>query len=84
MPDALQFLTLPVAAWLNREPQAALEYLKRENEYLLEQAPPGRLRFTDLQGRRLGTAAHEVRAAPLLALLLDAGSFGLAEGSLAR
>lgn len=35
MPDALQFFILTVAAWLNREQQAALEYLKRENEYLV-------------------------------------------------
>ena len=60
MPDALQFLILTVAARLNRDQQAAPEYLKRENEYLLEQLPPGRLRFTDPAWRRLASAAKEV------------------------
>jgi hypothetical protein len=73
MPGALQFLILTVAAWLNREQQAAIDYVKRENEYLLERLPPGRLEITDAQCRRLANLGLQVSKSMVQRLLEEHG-----------
>lgn len=42
-----------LAGWLNRQQQAAIEYLKAENEVLRSQLKGRRLRLTDEERRRL-------------------------------
>lgn len=53
MPDALQFLVLIVAGWVNRHKDDLIDYLREENRILREQRGPRPLRFTDAQRRRL-------------------------------
>jgi len=47
------FLLMFFAGWLNRRQQAAIDYLKTENEGLKSQLKCRRLRLTDEQRRRL-------------------------------
>ena len=47
------FLMVVFAGWLNRQQQAAIEYLKVENHVLKPQLKGRRLRLTDEQRRRL-------------------------------
>jgi len=49
MNTQLQFLFLMVAGWVNRQQQAVIEYLKEENQILLEQLGGKPKRFTDSQ-----------------------------------
>jgi transposase InsO family protein len=56
----LQFLMLILAGWVNRHQQAAIEYLQEENRLLREQLGGGRLRFNDVQRRRLARRAHPI------------------------
>jgi hypothetical protein len=48
---------LMFAGWINRQQQDAIEYLIEENRVLREQLP-GRLRLTDTQRRRLAAKGH--------------------------
>jgi putative transposase len=48
------FLITVFAGWLNRKQQAAIDYLKTENEILKSQLKGRRLQLTDEQRRRLG------------------------------
>jgi putative transposase len=56
----LQYLMLILAGWVNRHQQDAIEYLQEENRLLREQLGPRRLRFTDVQRRRLARRAHPI------------------------
>ena len=47
MPDALQFLVLTVAGWVNRHQEDLIDYLREENRVLREQLGPRPLRLTD-------------------------------------
>jgi putative transposase len=57
MPLPIQFLLLMLIGWVSRQQEEAIEYLKAENEALLEQLGGKRLRFTDAQRRRLARKA---------------------------
>src|SRR5687767_2087756 len=57
MPLPIQFLLLVLVGWVSRQQQDVIEYLKAENEALLEQLGGKRLRFTGAQRRRLARAA---------------------------
>ena len=64
MPPTLQFLILFLVGWVNRHQQAAIDYLREENRVLREQVP-GRVRFSDAERRRLAAKAHELGRARL-------------------
>ena len=49
----LRALLLTISAWVNREQQRAIDYLREENRVLKEQLGSRRLRLTDAQRRRL-------------------------------
>ena len=66
----LQFLLLVFAGWVNRRQIKVIEYLQEENRVLREQLGERRLRFTDIQRRRL---AANSRAIGRLALEQFAG-----------
>lgn len=53
MPQALQFLVLTFAGWLNRHQEGLIDYLREENQVLREQVGGRPLRLTDAQRRRL-------------------------------
>jgi transposase len=53
MPQALQFLVLTLAGWLNRHQEDLIDYLREENRILREQLGSQPLRLTDAQRRRL-------------------------------
>ena len=53
MPDALQFLVLTVAGWVNLHQEDLIDYLREENRVLREHLGPRPLRLTDTQRRRL-------------------------------
>ena len=53
MSQALQFLVLTMAGWLNRHQEDLIEYLGEENRVLREQLGSRPLRLTDAQRRRL-------------------------------
>ncbi|MFT5410978.1 MAG: hypothetical protein ACI9NC_003711 [Verrucomicrobiales bacterium] len=53
MSQALQFLILTTAGWLNRQQEDAIDYLREENRVLQEQLGCKRIRFTDAQRKRL-------------------------------
>jgi len=53
MSNALQFIILLVAGWVNRHQQEIIDYLKEENHVFREQLGGRRLRLTDDQRRRL-------------------------------
>ena len=48
-----QFMLLTLARWINRSQQEAIEYLRAENQVLVEQLKGKRLRLTDDQRRKL-------------------------------
>lgn len=56
----LQFLMLVFAGWANRHPQERIEYLQEEKRFLRAQLGGKRLRFTDVQRRRLARRAHQI------------------------
>ena len=53
LPPPLAFLLLLVSGWMNRQQQAAIEYLREENRVLSAAYGPQRVRLTDDQRRRL-------------------------------
>ena len=55
-----QFLFLTVAGRVNRNQQAAIEYLQEENRVLREHVGDQRLRFRDSQRCRLAVKAKEL------------------------
>ncbi len=64
MPNALGFLVLTFAGWLNRHQEDLIDYLREENRVLREQLGGRRLRLTDVQrlslavrGQKLGRRA---------------------------
>jgi len=57
MPDALQFLVLTMAGWLNRQQEDLIDYLREENRVLREQLGSQPLRLTDALRRRLACEA---------------------------
>jgi len=57
-PIALQFLVMIFSGWVNRQQQAAIEYLLEENRILREQLAGRRLRLTDAQRRRLAVRGN--------------------------
>ena len=57
VPLPIQFLLFLLVGWVSRQQQDVIEYLKAENEALLEQLGGKRLRFTDAQRRRLAREA---------------------------
>ncbi len=56
----LQFLISILAGWVNRGQQELVEYLQEENRVLREQLGAERLRFTDVQRRRLAAKAKKI------------------------
>ena len=56
----LQFLISILAGWVNRGQQDIIEYLQEENRVLREQLGAGRVRFTDVQRRRLAAKARKI------------------------
>jgi len=57
MPLPIQFLLFLLVGWVSRRQEEAIEYLKAEDKALLEQLGGKRLRFTDVQRRRLARKA---------------------------
>ncbi len=53
MSQALQFLVLTMAGWLNRQQEDLIDYLREENRVLREQLGSRPIRLTDAQRRRL-------------------------------
>jgi len=51
--NSAQFLLLCLAGWINREQQAAIDYLRTENQVLREQVGKKRILLNDNQRRRL-------------------------------
>ena len=49
MPDALRFLILTAAGWVNRHQEDVIDYLREENRVLREHLGPRPLRLTDAQ-----------------------------------
>ena len=64
MPDALHFLVLTVAGWVNRYQEDQIEYLREENRILREQLGGRRLRLTDAQRRRLTVRGQKLGRRP--------------------
>ncbi len=60
MPDALQFLVLTVAGWVNCHQEDLIEYLREENRILREHLGPRPLRLTDAQRRRLAVRGQQL------------------------
>src|SRR5262249_9066258 len=54
LPPPLAFVVLLFAGWVNRQQQAAIDYLLEKNRVLPSAHGPRRLRLTDDQRRRLG------------------------------
>ena len=59
--NALQFVLVSLAGWMNRDQQCAIEYLRAENRVLREMIPKKRLRFTQKQRLRLAKSAKLIR-----------------------
>ena len=57
LPPVLQFLVVAVAGWINQQQRDVIDSLQEENRVRREQLGPGRLRFTDVQRRRLAAQA---------------------------
>ena len=51
-------LVVAVAGWINQQQRDVIDYLQEENRVLREQCTPRRLRFTDVQRRRLAAQAQ--------------------------
>jgi len=64
----LQFLLFTFAGWVNRHQQAVIEYLQAENQALREQLGKKRIRWTDVQRRRLAEKAKAVGRSALAML----------------
>ena len=60
MPDALHFLLLTFAGWVNRRQEAMIDYLREENRVLREQLGDRRVRLTDAQRRRLAQCGQRL------------------------
>ena len=60
MPDALQFLVLTVAGWVNRHQEDLIDYLREENRVLREQLGRRPFRLTDAQRRRLAVRGQKL------------------------
>ena len=60
MPDALRFLILTAAGWVNRHREDVIDYLREENRVLREQLGPRPLRLTDAQRRRLAVRGQKL------------------------
>ena len=60
MPDALRFLMLTAAGWVNRHQEDVIDYLREENRVLREQLGPRPLRLTDAQRRRLAVRGQKL------------------------
>jgi transposase InsO family protein len=60
MPQALQFLVLTLAGWLNRHQEDLIDYLREENRILREQLGSQPLRLTDAQRRRLAVRGRRL------------------------
>ena len=60
MPDALGFLVLTVAGWLNRRQEDLIDYLREENRILRQQLDGRRLPLTDAQRRRLAVRGKKL------------------------
>ena len=60
MPDALQFLVLTVAGWVNRHQEDLIDYLREENRVLREHLGRRPLRLTDAQRRRLAVRGKKL------------------------
>ena len=60
MPDALRFLILTAAGWVNRHQEDVTDYLREENRVLREQLGPRPLRLTDAQRRRLAVRGQKL------------------------
>ena len=61
-----QALAMILAGWLNRAQQDVIEYLQEENRALREQLSGKRLRFTDVQRRRLAERAKKLSRRQLI------------------
>ena len=59
-PQVLQFLVVAVAGWINPQQRDVIDSLQEENRVRREQLGPGRLRFTDVQRRRLAAQAKRL------------------------
>ncbi len=60
MSQALQFLVLTMAGWLNRQQEDLIDYLREENRVLREHLGSRPLRLTDAQRRRLAVRGKRV------------------------
>ena len=60
MPDALRFLILTAAGWVNRHQEDVIDYLREENRVLREQLGPRPPRLTDAQRRRLAVRGQKL------------------------
>ena len=60
MSEALQFLVLTMAGWLNRQQEDLIDYLREENRVLREQLGGQPLRLTDAQRRRLAVRGRRL------------------------
>ena len=60
MSDALHFLLLTFAGWVNRHQEAVIDYLREENRILREQLGERGLRLTNAQRRRLAVVLHAI------------------------
>ena len=60
MSNALQFLVLTTAAWLNRQQEDVIDYLREENRILREQIGSKPVRFSDTQRRRLAVCGRRL------------------------
>ena len=60
MPDALRFLILTAAGWVNRHQEDVIDYLREEVRVLREQLGPRPLRLTDAQRRRLAVRGQKL------------------------
>jgi putative transposase len=63
--SALQLLLMALTGWLDRREREAIAYLIEENRLLHRQVGSRRIRFTDLDRRRLAARAHRVGRATL-------------------
>ena len=60
MPDALRFLILTAAGWVNRHQEDVIDCLREENRVLREHLGPRPLRLTDAQRRRLAVRGQKL------------------------
>jgi hypothetical protein len=58
LPHPLQFVLVALAGWINQQRRDVIDYLQEENRVLREQLGARRLRFTDVQRRRLAAKAR--------------------------